>query len=107
MDTPRSEFVSALEHFWNVWMSARKDVVLVICGSATSWIACEMKFSAEAYVITKKYAAELATKIATFRDVENVRKGIHLTFITANGLARNAYANSVQSEVTLDDLFRA
>ena len=69
--------------------------------------ACEMKFSAEAYVITKKYAAELATKIATFRDVEKVRKGIHLTFITANGLARNAYANSVQSEVTLDDLFRA
>ena len=66
-----------------------------------------MKFSAEAYVITKKYAAELATKIATFRDVEKVRKGIHLTFITANGLARNAYANSVQSEVTLDDLFRA
>lgn len=69
--------------------------------------ACEMKFSAESYVITKKYAAELATKIATFRDVEKVRKGIHLTFITANGLARNAYANSVQSEVTLDDLFHA
>ena len=33
--------------------------------------------------------------------------GIHLTFVTANGLARNAYANSVQSEVTLDDLFRS
>ena len=31
MDTPRSEFVFALEHFWNAWMSARKDVVLVIC----------------------------------------------------------------------------
>ena len=38
MDTPRSNFVSALEHFWNGWASARKDIVLIICGSATSWI---------------------------------------------------------------------
>lgn len=38
MDTPRSGFVSALEHFWNAWVSARQDVVLVVCGSATSWI---------------------------------------------------------------------
>ena len=38
MDTPRSGFLTALEHFWNSWASARKDVVLVVCGSATSWI---------------------------------------------------------------------
>lgn len=38
MDTPRSGFVSALEHFWNGWANFRKDVLLVVCGSATSWI---------------------------------------------------------------------
>ena len=38
LDTPRSEFVSALDHFWNGWASAREDIVLVVCGSATSWI---------------------------------------------------------------------
>lgn len=38
MDTPKSGFVPALEHFWNGWASARKDVMLVVCGSATSWI---------------------------------------------------------------------
>lgn len=38
MDTPRSRFVSALEFFWNSWASARKDVLLIVCGSATSWI---------------------------------------------------------------------
>lgn len=38
MDTARSGFVSALEHYWNAYASARKDVLLVICGSATSWI---------------------------------------------------------------------
>ena len=37
-DTPKSNFVSALEHFWNSWCSARKDVLLIICASATSWI---------------------------------------------------------------------
>ena len=38
MDTPRSGFLTALEHFWNAWASARKDIVLIVCGSATSWI---------------------------------------------------------------------
>lgn len=38
MDTARSGFISALEHFWNDWASARKDVVLIVCGSAASWM---------------------------------------------------------------------
>ena len=38
LDTPRSGFLSALESFWNYWASFRKDIVLIACGSATSWI---------------------------------------------------------------------
>lgn len=38
MDTPKSNFVPALEFFWNAWASARDDILLVVCGSATSWI---------------------------------------------------------------------
>ena len=38
MDAPRSSFLPALENFWNSFASARKDVVLIACGSATSWI---------------------------------------------------------------------
>lgn len=37
-DTPNSGFMSALEHFWNSWASARTDVVLVVCGSAAAWM---------------------------------------------------------------------
>lgn len=37
-DTPRSSFKPALEHFWNGWASAQSDILLVACGSATSWI---------------------------------------------------------------------
>lgn len=38
MDTPKSNFVQSLDHFWNAWATTRKDIILVICGSATSWI---------------------------------------------------------------------
>lgn len=37
-DTARSRFIQALEHFWNSWASARKDVLLIVCGSAASWM---------------------------------------------------------------------
>lgn len=38
MDSPRSGFLSELETFWNGWCSARKDIVLVACGSSTAWM---------------------------------------------------------------------
>ena len=42
MDTQKSDFVSALEHFWNGWATARKDILLVVCGSAASWIVSKI-----------------------------------------------------------------
>lgn len=38
METPKSDFVSALENFWNGWAAMRDDIMLVACGSATSWM---------------------------------------------------------------------
>ena len=38
MDTQKSNFISALDHFWNSWANARNDILLIVCGSATSWI---------------------------------------------------------------------
>jgi len=37
-DTAHSGFIPALEHFWNSWASARKDILLIVCGSAASWM---------------------------------------------------------------------
>lgn len=60
MDTPRSGFITALEGFWNTWGCHRKNLMLIVCGSASSWIldnlinnhgglynrvTCEMKLS--------------------------------------------------------------
>ncbi|MBX7225401.1 MAG: ATP-binding protein [Chitinophagales bacterium] len=38
LDTPRSFFISALEHFWNSWAAGRDDILLIVCGSAASWM---------------------------------------------------------------------
>jgi hypothetical protein len=38
MDTQKSNLMTALENFWNSFASARKDVVLIVCASATSWM---------------------------------------------------------------------
>lgn len=37
-DKTHSGFIPALEHFWNSWASGRKDILLLVCGSAASWM---------------------------------------------------------------------
>ena len=38
LHTQRSGFLSAFEHFWNTWASRQVNLVIVICGSAASWM---------------------------------------------------------------------
>lgn len=38
IDTPQSEFVDALEMFWNGWAARRGDIVFIATGSSTSWM---------------------------------------------------------------------
>lgn len=38
LDTRQSEFLSAFEAFWNGWGAQQNNIMLVVCGSATTWI---------------------------------------------------------------------
>jgi hypothetical protein len=38
MATHRSGFLREIEHFWNAWCSRREDIILIVCGSAASWM---------------------------------------------------------------------
>ena len=38
LDTNRSKFLIAFEHFWNTWCAWHDRVMLVVCGSASLWI---------------------------------------------------------------------
>jgi hypothetical protein len=38
LDAPKSDFLPALDYFWNTFASSRPDIMLIVCGSAASWI---------------------------------------------------------------------
>ncbi len=38
----RSGFLAAFEHFWNCWGSRQNNLIVVICGSAASWMIAKV-----------------------------------------------------------------
>ncbi len=38
LDTPRSGFITAFEGFWNNWGAHHDNLMLIVCGSANSWM---------------------------------------------------------------------
>ena len=42
LDTPKSGLLQAFEHFWNSWASDHSEIMLIVCGSATSWMVSNL-----------------------------------------------------------------
>jgi len=38
LNTPKSGFLSSFDHWWNSWGTKQRNLVVVICGSAASWM---------------------------------------------------------------------
>ena len=38
MDTPKAKFMTGFEAFWNGWACHKNNVMVVVCGSSSSWI---------------------------------------------------------------------
>lgn len=38
LSSSKSNFMPALEYFWNSWASRRKNILVILCGSASAWI---------------------------------------------------------------------
>ncbi len=38
LDTPRSGFMAGLEAFWNGWACHRPNLMVIVCGSSSSWV---------------------------------------------------------------------
>ena len=38
LDSPRSGFLRAFEGFWNTWGCHRRNLMVIVCGSANSWV---------------------------------------------------------------------
>lgn len=66
---------------------------------------CEMKYSRKPFVIDKEYDGVLRYKAGAVMEYMKNKIAAHITMITANGLAHNGYWGTVQTEVSLEDLF--
>ncbi len=66
---------------------------------------CEMKWASEEFAISKQYDKELRNKVNTLIDETQTKKTVHITMITTYGVKHNSYFDSMQSEITLDQLF--
>jgi len=66
---------------------------------------CEMKHSLHPVTLSLKDSQDLDNKRMAFLAESGTRKAIHITMVTTYGLTGKGYRASVQSEVTLDDLF--
>lgn len=89
MDTPKSGFVSALEHFWNAWATARKehDIILIVCGSSTSWITTKIIYNRGG--LHNRLTSTIHLQPFTLAECENYSKAAELGF-TRTDIA-NAY----------------
>lgn len=66
---------------------------------------CEAKYSEKPYLISKDEYDKFMNRLALFKQQTTHSGGIIPTFITANGLQRNAYSDYIIAQITLDDLF--
>ncbi|MCL2512044.1 MAG: AAA family ATPase [Bacteroidales bacterium] len=105
-DTPRSGFITGLEYFWNSWASSRPDILLIICGSATSWIINKLLKNRGGLHnrVTRRMAIEpfnLAECEAFFRHKKIVleRKNIVESYMIFGGIP--FYLNMFEKELSL------
>ena len=67
---------------------------------------CEIKYTEEPFILTKDYVKNLLQKKTVFVERTQTKKQIFISFISANGLKNNYYADDLVTQVvTLDDLF--
>ncbi|MBQ7494181.1 MAG: AAA family ATPase [Bacteroidaceae bacterium] len=80
MDTPKGNLIGALENFWNGWATARreKDIVLIVCGSATSWIS--KRLLKDKGGLRGRLTNRIKLVPFTLRECELFAKGANLAF---------------------------
>lgn len=74
IDTKRSDFVSALEYFWNSWAVSQRNIFFVGTGSATSWMID--KLISNKGGLHGRITARIHVAPFTLNEVEKYLKGI-------------------------------
>ena len=88
------------------WRSPHAQIDLLIDRDDGIVNLCEMKFAADEFEVTATDDRDMKRRMSELKELSGTRKALHVTYVTTYGLRKNSYAKNVQSEVTLDDLFR-
>lgn len=77
LDTRQSDFISAFEGFWNGWGAQQNDLMLIVCGSATTWIT--NKILSDKGGLFNRAARRLYLMPFTLQETEHylMSRGIH------------------------------
>ena len=78
MDTKNCDLMMALEHFWNGWASARTDIVLIVCASATSWMLSKIVHSKGG--LYNRLTEQIHLTAFSLRECEEFVRSIHSSF---------------------------
>jgi hypothetical protein len=132
----KSGFLEAFSYFWNSWGTRLRQIKISlgisgIQSESTSWRhdsvgpddqgaqidllidrrdrvvnLCEIKFTNDPFTVSAKYAKELRSKEAVFKNKTGTKKAIFITLISAQGLEQNSHSvGLVSNTVTADALF--
>lgn len=98
--------LSGIEASSSSWRNKNAQIDLLIDRSDRAINLCELKFSEDAFTITKSYADNLRNKKKEFvKELKN-RKNVFVTFITTFGVKPNKHSEAIMdNQVTIDSLF--
>jgi uncharacterized protein len=102
---------SAIAHTWRYVPNAQSkeqgaQIDLLFDRKDNTITLCEIKYTESAFVINKKYAAELLNKENVFIGKTKTKKQTLIVMIAAQNIKHNRYADDlITNVVTLDDLF--
>lgn len=88
------------------WQVPGAQVDLVIERGDRIVNLCEMKYSDKPFSVTKSYLGKMEERRELFRTVTKCTKALHLTIVSPFGIKDNAQSKSIQSVVTLNDLYQ-
>jgi uncharacterized protein len=79
--------------------------LLLDCANGIIYL-CEIKFYEDIFVVDKTYSTQLLQREVNFTKVTKTKKSVHTVMISANGIAKNNYANTALDKQILGlDLF--
>lgn len=81
LDTPKAKFMTGFEAFWNGWACHRKNLMVIVCGSSSSWILTNVINNHGG--LYGRVTFEIKLKPFTLRECEQ--------FLTSKGICMSRY----------------